>query len=29
MSYMPEIVIAGCVATVITVLVGYWLEDRR
>ena len=29
MSYVPEIVIAGCIATVVTVLVGDWFEDRR
>ena len=29
MSYVPAMVIAGCVATVITLLVGDRLEDRR
>jgi hypothetical protein len=29
MSYVPEIVIVGCIATVVTMLVGDWLEDRR
>jgi hypothetical protein len=29
MSFVPEIVVAGCVATVVTMLVGDWLEDRR
>jgi len=29
MSYVPEIVIAGCIATVVTMLVGDWFEDRR
>ena len=29
MSYVPEIVIAGCIVTVVTMLVGDWFEDRR
>jgi hypothetical protein len=29
MSLIPDIVVAGCVATVVTMLVGDWLEDRR
>jgi hypothetical protein len=29
MSYVPEIVIAGCIATAVTMLVGDWFEDRR
>jgi hypothetical protein len=29
MSYVPDIVIAGCIATVVTMVVGDWLEDRR
>jgi hypothetical protein len=29
MTCVPEILIAGCVATVVTMLVGDWLEDRR
>ena len=29
MSYVPEIVIAGCIATVVTMLIGDWFEDRR
>ena len=28
MSYVPDIVIAGCIATVVTMVVGDWLEDR-
>jgi hypothetical protein len=29
MSYVPDIVIAGCIATMVTMVVGDWLEDRR
>ena len=29
MTCVPEILIAGCVATVVTMLVGDWLEDRQ
>jgi len=29
MTCVPEILIVGCVATVVTMLVGDWLEDRR
>ena len=29
MSYVPNIMIAGCMATVVTMVVGDWLEDRR
>ena len=29
MSYVPDIMIAGCIATVVTMVVGDWLEDRQ
>jgi len=29
MSYVSEILVAGCIATVVTMVVGDWLEDRR
>jgi hypothetical protein len=29
MSYVPDIMIAGCIATVVTMVVGDWFEDRR
>jgi hypothetical protein len=29
MGYVPDIVIAGCIATVVTMVLGDWLEDRR
>jgi len=29
MSDVPDIVIAGCIATMVTMVVGDWLEDRQ
>jgi hypothetical protein len=29
MSYVPSIVAAGCIATLVTMLAAAWLEDRK